>query len=118
LIKVLNKKHRCALAKFRAGVAPIRLETGRYEGLEVDDRICPICKNETESEEHVITRCPSYNVPRHILYNACAQLCDNFKNLTDSKKLCFILSSPDICILSAKTCHTILQQRRTLLYTK
>ncbi len=35
LIKVMNRKHR----KFRAGVAPIRLETGRYEGLEVDDCI-------------------------------------------------------------------------------
>ncbi len=45
LIKVMNRNHRSALAKFRAGVAPFRLETGWYEGLEVDDRICPICKN-------------------------------------------------------------------------
>ncbi len=62
LIKVMNRKHHSALAKFSAGVAPIRLEIGRYEGLEVDDRICPICKNEIETEEHVITRCPSYIV--------------------------------------------------------
>ncbi len=45
LIKVMNRKHRSTLAKFRAGVAPIRLETGQYEGLEVDDCICSICKN-------------------------------------------------------------------------
>ncbi len=73
---------------FRAGVAPIRLETGRYEGLEVDDRICPICKNEIETEKHVITRCPSYSVPRSILYNACTQLCDDFNSFTYIKKLC------------------------------
>ncbi len=36
----------------------MRLETGRYEGLEVEDHICPIYKNEIETEEHVITRCP------------------------------------------------------------
>ncbi len=52
----MNRKHRSALAKYRAGVAPIRLETGRCEGLEVEDRICRICKNEIETEEHVITR--------------------------------------------------------------
>ncbi len=94
----MNRKHHSALAKhskFRAGVAPIRLETGRYDGLEVDDCICPICKNEIET---VITRCPSYSVPRDILYNECTQLYDDFNSFTDIKKLCFILSNPDICI--------------------
>ncbi len=118
LIKVMNRKHCSALAKFRDGVVPIRLETGRYESLEVDERICPMCKNKIEREGHVITRCPSYSVPKYILYNAYTQLSDDFNSFTNIKKLCFILSNPDICILSAKTCHTILQQRRTLLYTK
>ena len=31
----LPPKHRSAFAKFRCGVAPIRIETGRYEGLEL-----------------------------------------------------------------------------------
>ncbi len=61
--------------------------TGRYEGLEVDERICPIWKNEIETEEQVITRCPSYSVPRNILYNACPQLCDDFNSYTDIQKL-------------------------------
>ncbi len=42
----MNRKYCNALAKFRAGVALIRLETGPYEGLEVDESICPIYKNE------------------------------------------------------------------------
>ncbi len=65
LIKVVTRKHCSALAKFRVGVDPIRLETGRYEGLEVDERECPICKNKIEAEEHVITRCPSYSIPMY-----------------------------------------------------
>ncbi len=95
LINVMNRKHCSALAKFRAGVVPIRLKTGQYEGLEVDDRICPKCKNEIETEEHVITRCLSYSVPRDILYNASAQLYDDFNSFTEIKKLCFILSTPN-----------------------
>ena len=45
--------NRSALAKFRCGVAPIRLETGRYERLDVNDRICPICNIGIEDEMHV-----------------------------------------------------------------
>ena len=31
---IYNKGHRSALANFRCGTAPIRLETGRYEGFK------------------------------------------------------------------------------------
>jgi len=33
--------HRSSLAKFRCGVAPKRIETGRYEKLPVHERKCP-----------------------------------------------------------------------------
>ncbi len=35
-----NKKHRPAMAKFRAGVAPLRLETGRYDNTDEVDIVC------------------------------------------------------------------------------
>ena len=34
----MSKFHRSAYAKFRSGVAPIRIETGRYERLDYSDR--------------------------------------------------------------------------------
>ena len=37
------KLHRSDLAKFRCGVAPIRLETGRYEILPLDECKCFVC---------------------------------------------------------------------------
>ena len=37
----MSRGRRSALAKFRCGVAPIRLETGRYENLSVEQRVCP-----------------------------------------------------------------------------
>ena len=41
------------------GVAPLRLETGRYEQIE-DRRVCFNCPNGVESEEYVIVECPVF----------------------------------------------------------
>ena len=41
------------------GVAPIRIETGRYENLSVDERKCPFCNN-TEDEGHFLFTCHLY----------------------------------------------------------
>ena len=49
-----------AFAKFRCGVAPIRIETGRYEGLSIEERICPFC-SDIEDEKHVLLDCKVYN---------------------------------------------------------
>ncbi len=58
----LTRAQRSAMAKMRCGVAPIRLETGRYEGLTEQEWICPVCHmDEIESEIHVMIFCPLYN---------------------------------------------------------
>ena len=41
---VMQKDHRSTYAKFRCGTAPIKLKTGRYEGLAVEDRIALFVK--------------------------------------------------------------------------
>ena len=48
-------------AKFRCGVAPLRLETGRYERLSPEQRTCFFCTDYIESEEHVLLSCPVYD---------------------------------------------------------
>ena len=48
------------MAKFRCGVAPLRIETGRFERLPVEDRRCFNCNGLVEDELHVITVCPLY----------------------------------------------------------
>ena len=57
-----------AYAKFRMGVAPLRIETGRYEGLEEENRLCFHCKDKVESEEHVLLHCPAYQDLREMLF--------------------------------------------------
>ena len=53
--------YRSVYAKFRCGVVPFRLETGRYESLSEDLRTCFNCPNSVENEEHILLRCPIYS---------------------------------------------------------
>jgi len=109
-------KHRSALAKFRCGVAPLRLETGRYENVPEDLRECPICKNGIENETHVLFHCNAYNSLRTELYVKACNVNVGFNNLCDQDKLIFVLSNDDMLQISAKTCYLILNTRNHLLY--
>ncbi len=46
-------KYMSAFAKFRCWVAPICIETGRYEGMDEKGRICLLCDHKIDSEYHV-----------------------------------------------------------------
>ena len=75
---VEDVRKRVLLTKFRAGVAPLRLETGRYEvnpatkkvGLPVGLRICVGCGAAVEDEVHLLLRCTCYWKERHELFRA------------------------------------------------
>ena len=48
---LLAPKHRSSLSKFRCGVAYIRIETGSYEHVVENERLCQLCNlNAVESE--------------------------------------------------------------------
>ena len=66
---IMSRTRRSALAKFRCGVAPLRLETGRYERIPYDERNCFNCINVVENEEHVLLECPLYNDIRKELFS-------------------------------------------------
>ena len=46
-------------AKFRCGVAPLKIKTGRYgvNRVPVEERLCEAC-NSVEDEFHVLMKCP------------------------------------------------------------
>ncbi len=40
---------------------PLRIETGRFSNLKVEDRTCLICNsNSIENESHILFECESY----------------------------------------------------------
>ena len=42
---IMPQSHRSAFPKFRSGVAPLRIETGRYEDLRITEILCPFCRD-------------------------------------------------------------------------
>ena len=69
LSKNIPSRYRSAFAKFRCGVAPLRIETGRYENKNVNERVCFICHDQIENEKQVLLDCPLYADLRESLFN-------------------------------------------------
>ncbi len=107
--------HRRALALFRCGVAPLRVETGRYVNLPWNERVCFNCSDSVEDECHVLFHCPLYNDFTNVLLRKCADLCDNFTSLCDTAKFTFILSSPELFYMCAKTCKLVTTAKKYLI---
>ena len=85
-----------------------------YEGLTVEDRICPVCHDEVP----VLLECPAYNVTRKQLFIGLRKVCCNILVFSKTEQLKVILgsASEEIVKMCAKACTAILQERRLLLY--
>ena len=103
-------RHRSAVAKFRCGVAPIRIETARHESIPLNQRKCPFCDN-VESELHVLLECDLYTDLRQSLYKKAAEVDRRFIDLSKDEKLVFLFSNPLMIRMCAKTCFNIIQRR-------
>ena len=73
---IIAKKHRSAYAKFRCGVAPIKIETCRYglNRLPIEQRVYEECQV-VEDECHVIMHCTLYTDIRDQLF---LEICENY----------------------------------------
>ena len=80
------------MAKFRCGVAPIRVETGRYENIPFHERLCEHC-NVVETEAHCLLECYLYNDIRRELLEKAREVFSDFDNFVMSEKLSVILSN-------------------------
>ena len=112
----LSRTHRSALAKFRAGVAPLRIETGRYESIPLPRRVCFNYNDMIEDETHVLLFCPLYDEIRNELFQHAYETEQSFNTLNDIDKLCFLLSRDEMVKFSAKACSDILNTRRNFIY--
>ena len=111
---VMPRNHRSALAKFRCGVAPLRIETGRYERNRpsVNEITCPLCNNGVEDECHVIMKCPAYSDLRNELFDNAIISDHNFNTQTDENKFIYLLSQPNMTRQIARILFAILQRRQ------
>ena len=86
-------------AKFRCGMAPIRLEKGWYERLSIDQRTCLHYTLSVETEEYVLLVCPLYDDLRHRLLSSIYEDFPYFDSLSNDQKLSAILSCDSVEIL-------------------
>ena len=65
----LNRTVRSFIARLRTGTLLLMVEVGRFRGVELENRICPICFSEVEDEIHFLFKCQYYNHLRAVFYN-------------------------------------------------
>ena len=65
--KITNRK---ALVKLLIGNHELMMESGRYDQIPRENRLCPSCNfNEIEDEIHFLFSCPKYSIPRDEFYS-------------------------------------------------
>jgi hypothetical protein len=106
------------LFKFRAGIAPLRIETlsGRYEsnvdivtgqarkGVPSECRICKCCYGDVEDEFHFLLECPQYKALRHKLLYAFRAYCTECNQpFPENRKVLFnfLMACQDIHVINA-----------------
>ena len=93
---ITQKRYRSAYAKFRCGVAPIKLETCRcgLNRMPVDQRLCESC-NVVEDECDVIMHGSLYYVGiRSQLFTEICNFSDHFPTLSTDVQFSQIMSNP------------------------
>ena len=113
---VCNRAKRSLLSKFRTGILPLRIETGRwYQGTNLEERVCEICGNgEVEDESHFLLKCNEYEDLRTVLFNNCSAINPDFVNLNDTEKFIYIVNCQERELSNYLFCAW--NKRRSFLY--
>ena len=89
----MKKAERSLLAQLRSGTLGLKMETGRFVGISINERICDMCSLEIENEIHFVCKCPLYLVDRDTLFNSAKNVMPSFQNLSDQDKLIFLMKN-------------------------
>ena len=84
---ILSRGQRSALAKFNCGMAPMKIEIGRYSQTTICERICFNCTKLVEDEIHVLILCRVYQNIRGTLFEKAASLNKDFSSFEDTESL-------------------------------
>ena len=104
---------------FRCGVAPIRIETGRYGSNRIpeEERVCFNCPTAVENEYQILFLCDIYSEERTTLLDMLHRIMPNFGTLDAEQKLSATCGSQNTNVtkILAKTLHSILNKRKSFL---
>ena len=87
---------RRTLVKLRIGCHNLRVETGRYDKIPLEERICPLCSgNEIEDETHLLLDCQGYSSMRDIFLSKIETKIDDIQKLSHENLISQLMNSND-----------------------
>ena len=95
----LSRYERSVFAKLRSGSLPLEIETGRYKGLDLEERVCQKCHLATEDEVHFMVDCSFYNDLRYKLMTALASEFEQFKDAQSLTQFIMIMNSKHVRLI-------------------
>ena len=95
LLTDVDKEFVSFFSKLRISNSKLMIEEGRYNNLEVKDRICPLCKADIENEHHFVVECPPLTPIRSQLYKDIIDIVPEFHLFGNREKFIFIMTSND-----------------------
>ena len=100
------KNYSSAYAKFRCGVAPIKMKTCRYgiNRIPVNERLCESCES-VEDEHHVLMQCPQYDDKRTVAFES---ICRITPGISNEDQFIQIMFNPLYYKIVSKAMHHIL----------
>ena len=96
LSEIRNISIRQQVTKFRLSNHKLAIETGRHEGVERDERVCPFCPNEVEDEVHFLLKCPILKHLRDEYLEPLTCTVPGFEFFADDFKLKTILTDVEL----------------------
>jgi hypothetical protein len=97
-----NKHGTNILSRLRSGSHFLRVETGRYDNIERENRICTFCnENEVDDEIHFLLKCEWHKNERELMWNEIQQKTNmNFKdnNISTEAKIRWLMACNNRCL--------------------
>ena len=96
--KYTCKRERSLFAQLRVGILPLEIETGRYRGIAIEERLYQFCKSLVEDEVHFLCICPLYTTERFKLYTSIIERNELFEQMKNNTKFKYLmqLNSTDV----------------------
>ncbi len=90
----MSCQQRSLIAQLRLGILLIHIETGRFKGTQLDERICQLCgTQEVEDEIHFVCKCNLYNDLRKIMYRTGEHKHNDFHMYVNKDKFIFLVQN-------------------------
>ena len=79
----------------RLRISILMIGKGRHRKIDLENRVCPICKFEVEDELHFTIKCTKLQGLRNKFYEKISDILPSFYNLSDSEIFHHIFHSND-----------------------